>query len=38
MAYDADYGEVVSLRHLRQATEVYTLAALDLLGAAPLEG
>jgi acetylornithine deacetylase/succinyl-diaminopimelate desuccinylase-like protein len=34
VAYDAEYGEVVSLEHLRQATEVYTTAIIELCGAA----
>ena len=34
VAYDAELGEAVSLEHLRRATEVYTLAALELAGGA----
>ncbi|MBI4494400.1 MAG: M20/M25/M40 family metallo-hydrolase [Chloroflexi bacterium] len=32
-AYDPEVNEVVSLAHLRKATEVYTLATLELCGA-----
>lgn len=34
VAYDAELGEVVSLEHLRQATEVYTVGTLELAGGA----
>lgn len=33
VAYDPEFVEVVSLEHLRRATEVYTLAALEICGA-----